>query len=86
MVEGVGPIPLLPASVFLFTNRNVSLCYIVQLHMSLLTIKKIYLSLHGSVRYFCPVLTKLKFSRQVLIKAPPKFQENPSNGNRADMC
>jgi hypothetical protein len=46
-----------------------------------------YLSLHESVRHFCPVLTRLKFFSSDLDRNPKtKFQENPSTTNRADTC
>jgi len=32
----------------------------------------------------CPLLTKFKFYRQIFMKVPPKFHENPSSGRRAD--
>jgi hypothetical protein len=35
---------------------------------------------------FCPILIEFGFSRQIFIKVSNiKSEENPSNGNRADM-
>ena len=40
-----------------------------------------------SDRYFCPILTKSGFSRQILIEvASIKFHENPSSGSRPETC
>jgi hypothetical protein len=40
-----------------------------------------------SARYFCPVLMKLEFSRQIFEKySNMKFHENPSSGSRVVPC
>ena len=40
-----------------------------------------------SALYFCPILTKFGFSRQILVKdSAIKFRSNLSNGSRADIC
>jgi hypothetical protein len=40
-----------------------------------------------SVRYFCPILTKLGNSQNIFVEIPSvKFHENWSNGNRVDVC
>ena len=40
-----------------------------------------------SVRYSCPILMELKFSRQFFEKySTTKFNENPSSGSRVVPC
>jgi len=42
-----------------------------------------YLGLHESIRYYCPILTKLEFSGQIFEKySNIKFHENPLSGSR----
>jgi hypothetical protein len=41
----------------------------------------------GNLHFFCPILSELEFSCQVLVKLPNiNFQENPSNGVRVISC
>jgi hypothetical protein len=45
-------------------------------------IKKSILAFMNSARYFCQILMKLEFSRQIFEKLSNiKFHENPSNGS-----
>jgi hypothetical protein len=40
-----------------------------------------------SARYFCPILSKFVFSRQIFVKVPNiKFYENLFSRSRADTC
>jgi hypothetical protein len=46
---------------------------------------KMYIGFHVKYRYFCHILMKLEFSRQIFEKySNIKFYENPSSGSRVD--
>ena len=62
----------------LFTNfvRNIS-------HSKKRYDKKMCIGRHATAHYFCQMLMKLEFSRQIIEKhSNIKFHENPSNGSR----
>ena len=50
-------------------------------------IKKKYIGLREKYRYYCQILIKLEFSRQIFKQySNIKFHENPSSGSRVVPC
>jgi hypothetical protein len=46
-----------------------------------------YVGLHEKPRFYCQILIKRVYSRQILAKSSNiKFHENPSSGNRVVPC
>jgi len=72
--------------VFWFSLQLLSESFLILRKIEWDMIKNVYGS-SCKVPFYCPILMKLEFSRQIFEKSPDiKFNENPSSGSRVVPC